>query len=47
MKTNLFKVRKKTEDRILIEEEKYKNPFLLFFKFMFNTSQCWNSFLGI
>lgn len=32
MKTNLFKVRKKTEDRILIEEEKYKNPFLLFFK---------------
>lgn len=31
MKTNLFKVRKKTEDRILIEEEKYKNPFFTIF----------------
>ena len=32
MKTNLFKVREKKEKRIIIEEERVKNPFLLFFK---------------
>ena len=32
MRTNLFKVKKKTEKKILIEEEKTKNPFLLFLK---------------
>ena len=32
MKTNLFKVREKKEKRIIIEEERLKNPFLLFFK---------------
>ena len=32
MKTNIFSVRKKTDDKILIEEEKTKNPFLLFLK---------------
>lgn len=32
MKINVFKVRKKTDDRIIIEEEKTKNPFLLFLK---------------
>jgi len=32
MKTNLFKVKEKKERRIIIEEERTKNPFLLFFK---------------
>ena len=32
MKTNLFKVREKKEKKIIIEEERLKNPFLLFFK---------------
>ena len=32
MRTNLFKVKKKTDKKILIEEEKTKNPFLLFLK---------------
>ena len=31
MKTNLFKVREKKEKKIVIEEEKYKNPLILFF----------------
>lgn len=31
MKTNLFKVREKKEKKIIIEEEKYKNPFIIFF----------------
>ena len=29
MRTNLFSVKKKTDKKILIEEEKTKNPFLL------------------
>ena len=32
MKTNLFRVKEKKEKRIIIEEEKLKNPFLLFLK---------------
>lgn len=32
MKTNLFKVKEKKEKRIIIEEERLKNPFLLFLK---------------
>ena len=32
MRTNLFSVKKKTDKKILIEEEKTKNPFLLFLK---------------
>ena len=32
MKTNLFNVKEKKEKRIIIEEEKLKNPFLLFLK---------------
>lgn len=32
MKTNLFKVREKKAKRIIIEEERLKNPFLLFLK---------------
>lgn len=32
MKTNLFRVREKKEKRIIIEEERLKNPFLLFLK---------------
>lgn len=32
MKTNIFKVKEKKEKRIIIEEEKTKNPFLLFLK---------------
>lgn len=32
MRTNLFRVKKKTDDRIVIEEEKTRNPFLLFLK---------------
>lgn len=32
MKTNLFKVRERKAKRIIIEEERLKNPFLLFFK---------------
>ena len=32
MRTNLFRVKKKTDEKILIEEEKTKNPFLLFFR---------------
>lgn len=32
MKTNLFKVREKKAKKIIIEEERLKNPFLLFFK---------------
>ena len=32
MKTNLFKVKERRERRIIIEEERTKNPFLLFFK---------------
>ena len=32
MKTNLFKVKERKEKRIIIEEERTKNPFLLFFK---------------
>lgn len=32
MKTNLFRVKEKKEKRIIIEEERTKNPFLLFFK---------------
>ena len=32
MKTNLFKVKEKKQRRIIIEEERLKNPFLLFFK---------------
>ena len=32
MRTNIFRVRKKTENKIVIEEEKTKNPFLLFLK---------------
>ena len=32
MKTNLFKVSEKKEKKIIIEEERLKNPFLLFFK---------------
>ena len=30
MKTNLFKVKEKKEKKIIIEEEKYKNPLLIF-----------------
>ena len=32
MKTNIFRVREKKEKRIIIEEERTKNPLLLFFK---------------
>ena len=32
MKTNLFNVKERRERRIIIEEERTKNPFLLFFK---------------
>ena len=32
MKTNLFRVKEKKEKKIIIEEERTKNPFLLFFK---------------
>ena len=32
MRTNIFRVKKKTENKIVIEEEKTKNPFLLFLK---------------
>ncbi len=32
MKTNIFKVKEKKEKKIIIEEERTKNPFLLFFK---------------
>ena len=32
MKTNLFKVKEKKEKKIIIEEERTKNPFLLIFK---------------
>lgn len=32
MRTNIFKVREKKENKIIIEEEKTKNPFLLFLK---------------
>lgn len=32
MKTNLFKVKEKKEKRIIIEEERLRNPFLLFLK---------------
>ena len=32
MKTNIFNVREKKENKIIIEEEKTKNPFLLFFR---------------
>ena len=32
MKTNLFKVKERKEKRIIIEEERLKNPFLLFLK---------------
>ena len=32
MKTNLFKVKEKKEKRIIIEEERLKNPFLLFLR---------------
>ena len=32
MKTNLFNVKEKKEKKIIIEEEKLKNPFLLFLK---------------
>ena len=32
MKTNLFKIKEKEERRIIIEEERTQNPFLLFFK---------------
>ena len=31
MKTNIFRVREKKEKRIIIEEERTKNPFILFF----------------
>ena len=30
MKTNLFRVREKKEEKIVIEEEKYKNSIILF-----------------
>lgn len=32
MKTNIFSVKEKKEKKIIIEEERIKNPFLLFFK---------------
>ena len=32
MKTNIFNVKEKDKRKIIIEEEKTKNPFLLFFK---------------
>ena len=32
MKTNLFRVKEKKEEKIVIEEERTENPFLLFLR---------------